>query len=95
LGERGRGKGKEKILNPFPKPNFEFKMLNRRGQMQWVSRISQALESDWFCLYAQKIAAIAPTDQNGDHYEVLLRLRDEQGNLVLPMAFIPAAERYN
>ncbi|MBE8971157.1 EAL domain-containing protein, partial [Nostocales cyanobacterium LEGE 12452] len=69
--------------------------LQQRGQMQWVNRISQALESDWFCLYAQKIAAIAPTDQNGDHYEVLLRLRDKQGNLVLPMAFIPAAERYN
>ncbi|MEH2175686.1 EAL domain-containing protein [Nostoc sp.] len=69
--------------------------LQQRGQMQWVSRISQALESDCFCLYAQKIAAIAPADQNGDHYEVLLRLRDEQGNLVLPMAFIPAAERYN
>ncbi|MEJ6485196.1 PAS domain-containing protein [Nostoc punctiforme UO1] len=69
--------------------------LQQRGQMQWASRISQALESDWFCLYAQRITAIAPTDQNGDHYEVLLRLRDEQGNLVLPMAFIPAAERYN
>ncbi len=69
--------------------------LQQRGEMQWTSRISQALESDWFCLYAQRITAIAPTDQNGDHHEVLLRLRDEQGNLVLPMAFIPAAERYN
>ncbi|MDZ8089321.1 MAG: EAL domain-containing protein [Nostoc sp. DedQUE12b] len=69
--------------------------LQQRGQMQWVSRISQALESDCFCLYAQRITAIAPADQNGDHYEVLLRLRDAQGNLVLPMAFIPAAERYN
>lgn len=69
--------------------------LQRRGEMQWVSRISQALENDWFCLYAQPIAAITPAAQNGDHYEVLLRLRDEQGNLVLPMAFIPAAEQYN
>ena len=69
--------------------------LQQRGQMQWASRISQALESDRFCLYAQRITAIAPADQNRDHYEVLLRLRDEQGNLVMPMAFIPAAERYN
>ena len=69
--------------------------LQQRGQMQWVRHISQALESDWFCLYVQRIAAIIPTEQNGDHYEVLLRLRDEQGKLVLPMAFIPAAERYN
>lgn len=69
--------------------------LQQRGEMQWASRISQALESDWFCLYVQPIAAITPAAQKGDYYEVLLRLRDEQGNLVLPMTFIPAAERYD
>ncbi|MEH2065214.1 MAG: EAL domain-containing protein [Nostoc sp.] len=69
--------------------------MQQRGEMQWASRISQALESDWFCLYVQPIAAITPAAENGDHYEVLLRLRDEQGNLVLPMRFIPAAERYD
>ncbi|MBC1220117.1 EAL domain-containing protein [Nostoc sp. UCD121] len=69
--------------------------LQQRDQMQWANRISQALESDWFCLYVQRIAAIAPVAEKCDHYEVLLRLRNEQGNLVLPMAFIPAAERYN
>lgn len=84
-------------------------LLQQRGEMQWVSRIAHALESDSqdqrvparvaaqdrFCLYAQPIAAITPIAQNGDHYEVLLRLRDEQGNIVPPMTFIPAAERYN
>lgn len=73
-------------------------LLQQRGEMQWVSRIAQALETDLFCLYAQPIAAITSTTQNSahsDHYEVLIRLRDEQGNLVPPMAFIPAAERYN
>ena len=73
--------------------------LQQRGEMQWVNRITQALENDHFCLYVQPIAAITSVaqtgDHNGDHYEVLLRLRDEQGNLVPPMAFIPAAERYN
>ena len=69
--------------------------LQQRGEMQWASRISHALESDWFCLYVQPIASITPVAQNGDYYEVLLRLHDEQGNLVLPMAFIPAAERYD
>ncbi|MEH2094593.1 EAL domain-containing protein [Nostoc sp.] len=69
--------------------------LQQRGEMQWVNRISQALESDWFCLYIQRIAAITPVAENCEHYEVLLRLRDEQGNLVLPMTFIPAAERYH
>ncbi|MEH2438955.1 EAL domain-containing protein [Nostoc sp.] len=69
--------------------------LQQRREMQWASRISHALESDWFCLYVQPIASITPVAQNGDYYEVLLRLHDEQGNLVLPMAFIPAAERYD
>ncbi|MEH1916730.1 MAG: EAL domain-containing protein [Nostoc sp.] len=69
--------------------------LQQRGEMQWASRISHALESDWFCLYIQPIAAITPAAQNSDYYEVLLRLHDEQGNLVLPMTFIPAAERYD
>jgi diguanylate cyclase (GGDEF)-like protein/PAS domain S-box-containing protein len=70
-------------------------LLQQRGEMQWVSRIAQAIENNWFCLYAQPIVAISPSVPNSDYYEVLLRLRDEQGNLVLPMAFIPAAERYN
>lgn len=29
------------------------------------------------------------------HYEVLLRLRDESGNWILPSAFLPAAERFS
>jgi diguanylate cyclase (GGDEF)-like protein/PAS domain S-box-containing protein len=69
-------------------------LLQQRGEMQWATRISRALEEDRFCLYYQTIAPIEPTSQNGEHYEVLLRLRDETGNLVSPMAFIPAAERY-
>jgi diguanylate cyclase (GGDEF)-like protein/PAS domain S-box-containing protein len=69
-------------------------LLQQRGEMQWATRISQALEEDRFCLYFQTIAAIEPTLQNSEHYEVLLRLRDETGKLVSPMAFIPAAERY-
>jgi diguanylate cyclase (GGDEF)-like protein/PAS domain S-box-containing protein len=69
-------------------------LLQQRGEMQWATRISRALEEDRFCLYYQTITAIKPTSQNGEHYEVLLRLQDETGKLVSPMAFIPAAERY-
>ncbi|MEH2052951.1 MAG: EAL domain-containing protein [Nostoc sp.] len=70
-------------------------LLQQRGEMQWVSRITKALEENRFCLYSQTIVAIAPTATPETHYEILLRLRDEEGNLVAPMAFIPAAERYN
>ena len=77
---------------------FQFddeELLQQRGEMQWVSRITKALAENRLCLYSQAIAAIAPTGTPETHYEILLRLRDEKGNLVAPMAFIPAAERYN
>jgi len=67
----------------------------RKGEMQWVGRIQQALEEDRFCLYAQEIAPIGTADFDGKHIELLIRMIDEQGQLVAPMAFIPAAERYN
>jgi EAL domain-containing protein (putative c-di-GMP-specific phosphodiesterase class I) len=67
----------------------------QRGEMQWVTRLVQALEDNRFRLYTQSIIPVIPTQPDGEHYEVLLRLQDEAGQLVSPMAFIPAAERYN
>ena len=52
-------------------------------------------ENNSFCLYYQPIVPIIPDKSHGEHYEVLLRLIDAAGNIVSPMAFIPAAERYN
>ena len=70
-------------------------LAQQQGEMQWVARITQALEENRFCLYYQSIVPINPSESKTEHYEVLLRLVDEMGNLVSPMAFIPAAERYN
>ena len=65
----------------------------RHGEMQWVTRIHQAIEDNRFCLYAQPIV---PLDGSTDeHYELLIRMIDEKGELILPGAFLPAAERYN
>jgi diguanylate cyclase (GGDEF)-like protein len=64
----------------------------RRGELDWASRIDGALSEDRFVLYGQRIAPVEGTG-NG-HYELLLRMRDEAGRLVPPMAFLPAAERY-
>jgi diguanylate cyclase (GGDEF)-like protein len=65
-----------------------------RGEMQWVQRINKALEENRFVLFAQAIAPVRDDPHLPPHYEILLRLRDEQGKLVPPFAFIPAAERY-
>ncbi|MDP8963567.1 MAG: EAL domain-containing protein [Cyanobacteriota bacterium] len=68
----------------------------QRGQMQWIARLTQALEENRFRLYYQPIVKSTQTSPSEEeHYEILLRLVDETGNLVMPGAFIPAAERYN
>ncbi len=68
-------------------------LMIHESQMQWVSRINQALEDQRFILYRQKILSLTGDGEEG-HYEVLLRLKDEDGNIVPPFEFIPAAERY-
>jgi len=68
----------------------------RHEEMKWVSRITNAVEDDRFELFFQPIIGIG--ERNGEcrrHYELLLRMRDENGELVGPNQFIPAAERYN
>ena len=68
-------------------------LQQRWGEIRWVSRIKSAVTDNRFRLYCQPIAkAIDISDT--PYYEVLLRMIDETGKLVPPMAFIPAAERY-
>jgi diguanylate cyclase (GGDEF)-like protein len=67
-------------------------LLQRQGEMQWVGRLSQALEENRFELLHQRIE---PLNGHGrSHHEFLLRLQGDDGRLILPGAFIPAAERY-
>lgn len=68
-------------------------LVRREGEMQWVSLISKALQENRFLLYHQLIQSLQ--QEHGVHCEILLRMQDEQGNLIPPGAFIPAAERYN
>lgn len=68
----------------------------RHEEMKWVSRITSAVEDKRFELYFQPIIGISKNRGNErGHYELLLRMRDENGELVSPDQFIPAAERYN
>lgn len=72
----------------------EANILKRQGEMQWVSRINMALEENRFVLYAQKIIGLNKNKSRAN-VEFLVRMIDVDGELVLPGAFIPAAERYN
>ena len=68
----------------------------RHEEMKWVSRITSAVEEDRFELFFQPIMSINGDKARGrGHYELLLRMRGEDGKLVGPDQFIPAAERYN
>jgi diguanylate cyclase (GGDEF)-like protein/PAS domain S-box-containing protein len=65
------------------------------GEMEWVSRAHAALADGRFALHAQEIVPLQSGSGTGRHIELLLRMVDEQGELVPPMAFIPACERYH
>jgi EAL domain-containing protein (putative c-di-GMP-specific phosphodiesterase class I) len=67
----------------------------RRGEMTWISRLNKSLETDRFVLYHQPIRPLDPAAGLRPKTEILLRLHGEDGRIILPSEFIPAAERYN
>ncbi len=75
----------------------------RHREMHWVSKLARACDESRFELFYQPIVPIGPPmvpgatthDHEREHFELMLRLRDESGALVTPAEFIPAAERYN
>ena len=71
-------------------------LTRRRGEMDWVRRIDDALHGGRFQLWRQPICSLAGAgDSPAHHYELLLRMLDQDGSIVLPGAFLPAAERYD
>ena len=68
-------------------------LMRRRREMQWAARINNALEDGRFEIFRQMIQPLQ-RHEPGLHYELLLRMRDEQGKIIAPDQFITAAERY-
>ncbi|HEY7379250.1 MAG TPA: EAL domain-containing protein [Steroidobacteraceae bacterium] len=69
-------------------------VVRRHGELQWVSRVKRALNDQRFFLEAQPIVPVADQEARV-HYELLVRLRDENDRRVPPGAFMPAVDRYN
>ena len=67
----------------------------RHGEMQWVAKINSAIDEDRFQLYVQKIISLKAGLKNPQHTELLLRMIGEDGSIISPGMFLPAAERYN
>jgi diguanylate cyclase (GGDEF)-like protein len=72
----------------------EQELLLHHGHMKWVGRIQAALDSGRFELHGQEIVPLQH-ESRGLYFEVLIRMRDEQGNLCPPGDFLPAAERFH
>ncbi len=68
-------------------------LVKHKSEMQWVNRIQQALKEDRFVSYCQSMQPLQCEDE--PYAEILIRMLDENGDIVLPGAFIPAAERYH
>jgi diguanylate cyclase (GGDEF)-like protein/PAS domain S-box-containing protein len=70
------------------------KVMAQQVSMEWVSGIMEGFTDDRFCLYAQPIV---PIDHDDDytHYEILIRYRNSDGDVIPPGDFLPPAERYN
>jgi len=68
--------------------------LERHNELVRAARLKQAIEDDRLLLVAQPIIRLNDENSSISHYEILLRLKDKDDELLLPGAFIPAAERY-
>ena len=73
---------------------FGGKACTRKHQeMLWLRRIDRALAEDRFSLFFQTIAPLATGDRTARH-ELLLRMHGDDGSLITPTNFIPAAEKH-
>jgi diguanylate cyclase (GGDEF)-like protein len=71
-------------------------LTRHRGEMQWLQYIRDALDNNRFQLFHQLIQPLAEEVNTDARYsEILLRLRRENGEIVTPNLFLPAAERYH
>ncbi|RNF85882.1 bifunctional diguanylate cyclase/phosphodiesterase [Montanilutibacter psychrotolerans] len=66
----------------------------RRSEMEWANRLRWAVDERRLLLRYQEVWPLARAAGDSKRIELLLRFRDEDGRLVVPGAFIPAAERY-
>jgi diguanylate cyclase (GGDEF)-like protein len=70
-------------------------LTRQRGEVRWAERLMSAMQDDSLQLYYQPIAPIVTVPGVQRFGELLLRMRDDDGNVIGPGAFLAAAERYD
>ncbi len=73
--------------------NNDAHIVRHHGDTNWVSRIQDGIDRENFILYTQVIEGIG-SKVGEKHHEILLRYQADDGELYLPGAFLPAAERF-
>ena len=68
-------------------------MQRYQKELDWVTTINHAHDEDRFLLYYQLMRPLTSAN-DGFYYEVLLRLKDRDGTVIEPNAFLPTAERF-
>ncbi|MFQ5435284.1 MAG: EAL domain-containing protein, partial [Anaerolineae bacterium] len=66
-------------------------LSTQRQLMHCVEKIKLALKNDRFVLYCQRIEPLVGDDV---HYELLVRMLDEDNSVIAPATFLGAAERF-
>lgn len=89
---KDRGRNELHIFN-----HNDVETADRKSEMMWLPKIQMALRRDYFLLFVQPIVKtkIEHTSAIHDHYEILLRLKSDDGKLITPVQMIVAAERYD
>ena len=68
--------------------------VRRRGEMEWANRLRWVIDEGRLLLDYQEVRPLQGQRADEPYIELLIRLRDEEGRVVPPGAFLPAAERY-
>jgi len=68
-------------------------LVRRTEEIEWIGRVQEALREDLFVLYCQPVVPIQDPSRAA-HFEILIRMRDYNGDILSPFVFLPAAERY-
>lgn len=78
-------------LRVFKQGNVD--LLKREQDFDCINAIQRALQDDRFVLFAQRIFPLQ-SNEPYQHYELLIRMQDENGSIISPGEFIEVAERY-
>ncbi len=110
LGENGKVIGFYMLINDITEPSdvrmsahleslavqgmFVDSYAEQATGQQDADRIRNAIENSEFSLFCQLITSLVDNSRTGGHYEILVRLNEEDGSMLPPGTFFPLAEKH-